>query len=58
MSCPRCKGESVYTGKTWRYSAFEVKQMKCIVCRKGFREYFKEGKLSHTIPKKESGILF
>ena len=49
--CPRCSGNAKLTGKEWEYGQFHVKQYECLGCEKKFMEYFRDGKLSHTIPK-------
>jgi transposase-like protein len=50
-SCPRCSSPAKYTGKEWDYGVFHVKEYQCLKCGKMFMEYYREGKLSHTIPK-------
>jgi hypothetical protein len=50
-SCPRCLSQAKATGKEWEYGSFHVKQHECSKCEKKFVEYYKDGKLSHTIPK-------
>jgi len=50
-SCPRCQAKAKPTGKEWEYGAFHVKQYECLGCEKKYMEYYKDGKLSHTIPK-------
>lgn len=49
--CPRCNLSAKLTGREWEYSSFHVKQYVCYGCEKKFMEYYKDGKLSHTIPK-------
>jgi transposase-like protein len=49
--CPRCSSNAKPTGKEWEYAVFHVKQFVCSVCEKKFMEYYRNGKLSHTIPK-------
>lgn len=50
-TCPRCSGKVKLTGKEWDYANFHVKQYVCLECEKKAMEYYKEGKISHTIPK-------
>jgi hypothetical protein len=52
--CPRCNFSCKPTGKEWEYGAFHVKQFACGECEKMFMEYYRNGKLSHTIPKQKS----
>lgn len=49
--CPRSLGNAKLTGKEWEYGPFHVKQYECLGCEKKFMEYYRNGKLSHTIPK-------
>jgi DNA-directed RNA polymerase subunit RPC12/RpoP len=49
--CPRCSSNAKLTGKEWEYGPFHVKQYVCLGCEKKFMEYYKDGKISHTIPK-------
>lgn len=51
LKCPRCSGKTKLTGKEWKYGKFHVKQYLCLSCEKTAMEYYKDGKLSHTIPK-------
>jgi len=53
MKCPRCGSEASDTHKEWDYSAFHVKRFDCKRCEKAFMAYYREGKLSHTIPKRK-----
>lgn len=46
-----CNSPAALTGKEWEYSLFHVKQYLCSGCKKKFMEYYRHGKLSHTIPK-------
>ena len=51
IKCPRC-GKKVSTHlKEWDYATFHVKFFYCPKCDKRFKAYYREGKLSHTIPK-------
>jgi transposase-like protein len=50
-NCPRCQAKAKPTGKEWEYGQFHVKQFECLGCEKKYMEYYKDGKLSHTIPK-------
>lgn len=52
VTCARCSSKAEITGKEWKYGPFHVKQYTCLSCKKKFMEYYKDGKLSHTIPKK------
>jgi len=51
MNCPRCGEEAKQATREWNYSLFHVKRFDCKKCGKSFKAYFREGKLSHTIPK-------
>jgi len=53
-NCPRCQAKAKPTGKEWEYGPFHVKQYECLGCEKKYMEYYKDGKLSHTIPKPKS----
>ena len=50
VSCPRCGTDIPMPTKEWDYSAFHVKRYYCKKCDSGFLVYYREGKLSHTIP--------
>jgi len=54
MNCPRCGGDSTPTGKRWQYSGREAESYNCPKCKKKFIAYYKNGKLSYTIPKKDN----
>lgn len=54
MKCPRCNNEGKMTGKNWKYSVFDVKGYSCDICNKKFNAYYRDGKLTHTIPKLKS----
>ena len=51
MECPRCGADSNPTGKKWKYAVFDVEGYHCEQCDKKFNAYYRDGKLSHTIPK-------
>jgi transposase-like protein len=51
VRCPRCGTEVSASSKEWDYNVFHVKRFDCKKCDKAFMAYFREGKLSHTIPK-------
>lgn len=51
VKCPRCGTEIPKATKEWDYSVFHVKRFDCEKCEKSFKAYFREGRLSHTIPK-------
>lgn len=51
VTCPRCGAEVFASSKEWNYGAFHVKRFSCKRCGKGFMAYYREGRLSHTIPK-------
>jgi hypothetical protein len=53
MNCPRCGEPSESTGKKWKYGSFDVEQQRCDGCAKMFNAYYKDGKLSYTVPKAE-----
>jgi len=52
VECPMCGKVSRYVEKEWRYNVYDAKSFYCVECGKSFNAYFKENKLSHTIPKK------
>jgi len=54
--CPRCSLSGNPTGKEWAYGPFHVKQHTCLACEKKYMEYYKDNKLSHTIPKTKTKI--
>jgi ribosomal protein S27AE len=49
--CPRCGKEVSKPSKEWNYAAFHVKLFNCGKCDKTFKAYYRQDKLSHTIPK-------
>jgi len=49
--CPRCRKEISDSSKEWDYAAFHVKLFECPKCNKTFKAYYRQNKLSHTIPK-------
>jgi transposase-like protein len=51
MNCPRCGAEAKATGKEWKFGLFDAKQYSCDKCKKPFSAFYREGKLSHTVPK-------
>lgn len=51
-ACPRCGTEVSKHTKEWDYANFHVRLFTCPKCEKTFKYYCKQGKLSHTIPKK------
>jgi uncharacterized protein with PIN domain len=51
VKCPRCGKEVPDASKEWNYSIYHVKLFNCEKCDKTFKVYYREGKLSHTIPK-------
>jgi transposase-like protein len=51
MKCPRCGSEAEKTGKTWKFSFFNVWQYYCDECQKKFSASYKRGIFSHTTPK-------
>lgn len=53
VKCPRCGTEVSTSTREWDYSAFHVKRFDCKKCDKAFMAYYREGKLSHTIPKQK-----
>ena len=54
VTCPRCGSTARITGEKWKFSVFHVKQYQCLSCKKHFMEYYREGKLIHTVPKENS----
>ena len=53
VKCPRCGTHIPAPTKEWDYSVFRVKRYDCNKCNKGFMAYLRDGKLSHTIPKRK-----
>jgi len=51
MKCPVCGNEATATGKEWKFGQFDAIGYKCASCGKSSSAYYKEGKLSHTVPK-------
>jgi len=51
MKCPRCGKEGKATGKTWKFGLFDGEGYKCPSCNKPFSAFYRDGKLSHTVPK-------
>jgi transposase-like protein len=51
VNCPRCGLKAGQTGKEWKYHVFDAKSFYCNQCGKKFIVYYRNGKLSHTIPK-------
>ena len=51
LACPFCQSLNLCsTGKQWKYATYNVELFKCQKCQKTAKLYFKEDKLSHTIP--------
>jgi len=53
VKCPRCGTEVSLPSREWDYHVFHVKRFDCKKCDKAFMAYYREGKLSHTIPKRK-----
>jgi endogenous inhibitor of DNA gyrase (YacG/DUF329 family) len=51
MKCPVCGKEAKPTGKEWKFGQFDAKGYKCPACGKSSSAYYRDGKLSHTVPK-------
>ena len=51
LKCPRCRRKSQPTGKDWDFGVFEAREYFCENCEKTFNAFYKEKKLSHTVPK-------
>lgn len=51
VKCPRCGTEISTSTREWDCSVFHVKRFDCKECDKAFMTYYREEKLSHTIPK-------
>jgi len=49
--CPRCGKDVPDTLKKWNYAVFHVRLFECPKCDKPFKAYYRQNKLSHTIPK-------
>jgi len=49
--CPNCGTEISKVKKEWNYSVFHVRMYLCGKCGKTVKIYYRENKLSHTIPK-------
>ena len=52
VECPRCETEVSTFIREWNYSVFHVRRFDCEKCDKALMAYYREGKLSHTIPTK------
>jgi len=53
VKCPRCGTEVSTSSREWDYHVFHVKRFDCKKCDRLFMAYYREGKLSHTIPKQK-----
>ena len=51
VKCPKCGKEGQALGKEWDYSIYHVKLFKCTEDRQTFKAYYRDGKITHTIPK-------
>ncbi len=51
MKCPSCGAETKPTGKEWKFGQFDAIGYKCSSCGKSSSAYYRDGKLSHTVPK-------
>ena len=51
FACPRCGGEPKSTGKDFRFGVFDGKQYHCEECRKTFNAFYRDGRITHTVPK-------
>jgi len=55
LKCPNCNVTlPTKPEKEWNYQQYMVKMSRCSKCGKTIKAYYKEGKLSHTIPKQET----
>jgi len=52
VKCPRCGKDASDSSTEWKFAIFHVKLFNCAKCKKTFKAYYREGKLSHTIPKR------
>lgn len=50
MKCPVCGVEAKATGKEWKFGQFDAVGYKCPAGHSS-SAYYKDGKLSHTVPK-------
>lgn len=57
MKCPRCGMDTAAVHKEWDYSAFHVKRFICKKCDKTFMVFYRDGKLSYTVPKVRARTL-
>ena len=53
MECPVCGGAANPTGKEFKFGVFDGKQHKCSACSKTFNAFYRDGKFTHTVPKKK-----
>ena len=51
MKCPVCGEDATPTSKEFKFGVFDGKQQKCGACGKTFNAFYRDGKLSHTVPK-------
>ena len=51
IACPRCGGEAEKTGKSWKFGVFDTDGYGCQACGKTFNAFYKDGRISHTVPK-------
>ena len=51
LECPRCKSVAESSGKRFGFGVFEGRSYSCVPCGKSFNAYYRNRKLSHTVPK-------
>jgi len=51
LECPRCKSMAEPSGRRFGFGVFEGRSYSCEPCEKSFNAYYKNRKLSHTVPK-------
>lgn len=51
VKCPRCGKEGRATGKEWKFGQFDAVGYRCDHDDKPYSAYYRDGKLSHTVPK-------
>jgi DNA-directed RNA polymerase subunit RPC12/RpoP len=51
IKCPECGNQIKNTGKEWKFGEFDAKGYRCQECGKHLSVYYKNGLISHTVPK-------
>lgn len=57
ITCPRCGALSKTTGKGFKFGVFEGRSYFCEGCDKSFNAFYRDRKLSYTVPKQTKRSL-